>query len=152
MVTQGPTKQTKRIGTHERLADNEAVKGSSDRSFGVVFTVVFAIIGLWPLLDDAGVRWWSLAIAAGFAAVSTVWPSLLGPLNRLWLKFGLLLNRIVSPLVMGLLFYLVVTPIALLMRILGKDPLRLKRDSKAHSYWIERDPPGPAPDSIKNQY
>lgn len=151
-MTQGSSKRTKTVGTHERLTDTEAVKGSSDRSFGVVFAMVFTVIGLWPLLDGEGVRWWSLAIAAGFALVSAVRPGLLGPLNRLWLRFGLLLNRIVSPLVMAMLFYLVVTPIALAMRIAGKDPLRLKRDPEAKSYWIERDPPGPEPDSIKNQF
>jgi len=114
--------------------------------------VVFAIIGLWPLLDGAGARWWSLAIALGFAVAALAWPRMLAPLNRLWFKFGLLLNRIVSPLVMGLLFYLVVTPIAVAMRMAGKDPLRLKSDAQARSYWIEREPPGPSPETIKNQY
>ena len=138
--------------THERLADDGVIEGSSDRSFGLVFTVVFTIIGLWPFVFGGAVRWWSLAIALGFAAVSLIRPSLLAPLNRLWLKFGLLLNRIVSPLVMGLLFYLVMTPIALIMRMTGKDPLRLKYDAAARSYWIPRQPPGPSPETIKYQY
>ncbi len=142
----------KSTATHERLAGDEAVKGSSDRSFGLVFAFVFTIIGLWPLLDGSAVRWWSLAIALGFAAVSLIRPSLLAPLNRLWLQFGLLLNRVVSPLVMGLLFYLVMTPIALIMRMTGKDPLRLKYDAAARSYWIPRQPPGPSPETIKYQY
>ena len=144
--------KSKPASTHERLLVDEAIQGSSDRSFGVVFAVVFTIIGLWPLLDGPNVRWWSLAIAAGFAVVSAVRPGLLAPLNRLWLKFGLLLNRIVSPLVMGFLFYVVVTPIALMMRASGKDPLRLKYDAAARSYWIPREPPGPSPETIKNQY
>ena len=143
---------SKETGTHERLADNEEIKGSSDRSFGVVFAVVFTIIGLWPLISSPNVRWWSLAIAFAFAGVAFVRPSLLAPLNRLWLKFGLLLNRIVSPLVMGLLFFVVITPIGLIMRAAGKDLLNLKFDPKANSYWIEREPPGPAPESIKNQF
>ena len=141
------------VSTHERLRDDGVVKGSSDRSFGLVFAAVFGIIGLWPFVfGGAGPRWWSLVIALGFAVVSLTRPSLLAPLNRLWLKFGLLLNRIVSPLVMGLLFYLVITPIALMMRLTGKDPLRLKYDAAARSYWIPRQPPGPSPETIKNQY
>ena len=138
--------------THERLADDSAVKGSSDRSFGIVFAVVFALIGLWPFLFGGLVRWWSLAIALGFAAVTVARPGLLAPLNRLWFKFGLLLNSIVSPIVMGLLFYLIITPFALFMRLTGKDLLHLRRDPEAASYWIQREPPGPAPDTIKNQF
>ena len=138
--------------THERLAEDGGVKSSSDRSFGIVFATVFGVIGLWPLLDDGGVRWWSLAIALVFAAVATVRPGLLAPLNRLWFKFGLLLNSIVSPIVMGLLFYLIITPFALCMRLTGKDLLHLKHDPKAQSYWILREPPGPSPETIKNQY
>jgi hypothetical protein len=143
----------KKLGsTHERLAEDGGVKSSSDRSFGIVFAALFGIIGLWPLLDDGGVRWWSLAIALVFAAVATARPGLLAPLNRLWFRFGLLLNSIVSPIVMGLLFYLIITPFALFMRLTGKDLLHLKHDPKAQSYWILREPPGPSPETIKNQY
>jgi predicted membrane metal-binding protein len=151
-VSETPRKKTKQIGTHERLADSEAIKTSSDRSFGLVFAAVFAIIGLWPLISGDGVRLWSLIIAAIFAALALARPTLLAPLNRLWTRFGLLLNRVVSPLVMGLLFFVVITPIALIMRATGKDLLHLKFDRKAKSYWIEREPPGPAPESIKNQF
>ena len=97
--------------THERLADDSAVKGSSDRSFGIVFAVVFALIGLWPFLFGGLVRWWSLAIALGFAAVTVARPGLLAPLNRLWFKFGLLLNSIVSPIVMGVVFLVCLRPV-----------------------------------------
>ena len=138
--------------THERLADDGVVKSSSDRSFGIVFAVVFAAIGLWPFLFGGTVRWWSLAIATVFAVLAAIRPGLLAPLNRLWTKLGLLLNAIVSPLVMGLLFYVVITPFALFMRLTGKDLLHLKRDPRAHSYWILREPPGPSPETIKNQY
>jgi predicted membrane metal-binding protein len=138
--------------THERLADDGVVKRSSDRSFGIVFAVVFAVIGLLPFLFGGAVRWWSFAVAIGFVTVAAIRPELLAPLNRLWFKFGLLLNRIVSPLVMGLLFYLIITPFALFMRLTGKDLLHLRRDPEAASYWIQREPPGPAPDTIKNQY
>jgi predicted membrane metal-binding protein len=134
------------------LADDGVIQTSSDRSFGIVFAVVFAVIGLWPFLFGGMVRWWSLAIAAAFLAVALVRPALLEPLNRLWTKFGLLLNRIVSPLVMGLLFFVVITPFALGARLAGKDLLRLKHDPEAESYWIPREPPGPSPETIKNQY
>ena len=146
------TKGKGHVSTHERLADDGVIKTSSDRSFGIVFAVVFAIIGLWPFLFGGTVRWWSLAIAAAFLAGAVIRPGVLAPLNRLWTRFGLLLNRIVSPLVMGLLFFLVITPFALVMRITGKDLLRLKRDPEARSYWIPREPPGPSPETIKNQY
>ena len=140
------------VFTHERLAEDGPVAGSSDRSFGIVFAVVFGVVGLWPLLGDGAVRWWALAIAFGFAAVAAVRPGLLAPLNRLWFKFGLLLNQIISPIVMGLLFFLVITPFALWIRARGKDLLHLRRDPAARSYWIPREPPGPSPETIKNQY
>lgn len=140
------------VGTHEGLADNEATKGSSDRSFGLIFVVVFTMIELRSIISSSCVRWWSLAIALVFAGVALAGPSLLGPLNRLWTMFGLLLSRIVRPVVMGLLFFVVITPIALIMRATGKDQLHLEFDPKAKSYWIERSPPFPAPESIKNQF
>jgi hypothetical protein len=137
---------------HESFERTEAVKGSSNRSFGLVFAAVFAIIGLAPLAFGGTVRPWALVAGAGFAVVALGFPGLLAPLNRLWLKFGLLLHRIVSPVVLGIMFFAVITPIGLLMRALGKDPLRLKRDASAGSYWIPREPPGPAPESLKDQF
>ncbi len=145
-------KRKGRLYTHERLADDGDVKTASDRSFGIVFAVVFLIIGLWPFLFGGMVRWWSLAIATVFVVLAAIRPGLVAPLNRLWTKLGLLLNSIVSPLVMGLLFYLVITPFALVIRAMGKDLLNLKQDQMAASYWIEREPPGPAPDTIRNQF
>jgi hypothetical protein len=91
-------------------------------------------------------------VAAVFAVLALLWTAALAPLNKLWTKLGILLYRIVSPVVMALLFYVTVTPIALLMRVLGKDPLRLRRAPDAASYWIDRTPPGPAPESMKNQF
>ncbi len=137
---------------HEDFAREAKVEGSSDRSFGFVFAVVFALIGLWPLMGGGQVRIWGLGIAAAFALVALARPGLLAPLNRLWTRFGLLLHKVVSPLIMGMLFYLTVTPIGLLMRAMGKDPLRLRPDPDAASYWIERDPPGPPPETMKNQF
>lgn len=138
--------------THERLADRRAVKSSSDRGFGIVFCVVFAIVGLWPVFWGNGPRLWSLGIAGGFLAIALLRPQLLGPLNRLWTAFGLLLHKIVNPLVMGFLFFLVVTPIGLLMRLLGKRPLELAFERDRPSYWKDRTPPGPPADGMKNQF
>ncbi len=139
-------------GTHESFRERDAVKGSSNRSFGIVFAVVFAIIGLFPLIGGSSVRWWSLIVAGVFLALAFAAPKLLSPLNRLWMRFGLLLHRIVNPLVMALLFFLVVTPIALLMRLFGKRPLHLETEPDAESYWIPRDPPGPEPETMKQQF
>jgi hypothetical protein len=138
--------------SHEDLTREDEIEGSSDRSFGFVFAAVFAIIGAWPLLSSGSPRWWSIGIGAAFAVVAVVVPSILGGANRLWMKFGLLLAKIVSPIALGVLFYLVFTPIGLLMRLAGKDPLRLKADPNAKSYWIEREPPGPPPQSMTNQF
>ena len=137
---------------HEDLRREHDVKHSSERSFGIVFAVVFAVIGLWPLLNQAAIRLWALGLAALFLGLALLWQAPLRPLNRLWLRFGLLLHAIVNPLVMGLLFYGTVMPVGLLMRLFGKDPLRLKRDPHASTYWIQRSPPGPAPETMSNQF
>jgi Saxitoxin biosynthesis operon protein SxtJ len=138
--------------THEDLTRQEEIKPSSDRSFGLVVATFFLIVSLWPLIQGDAIRWWALGVAAVFAALALLWTAALAPLNKLWTKLGMLLYRIVSPGVMALLFYVIVTPIALLMRMLGKDPLRLRRDSDVASYWIHRAPPGPTPESMKNQF
>ena len=137
---------------HEDLGRSHKVERSSNRSFGLVFAAVFAVIGLWPLLDGAPARWWAVVVGAAFLVVALVAPAVLDPANRVWHRFGLLLHRIVNPVVTGLLFYVAVTPTAVVMRLAGKDPLRLRFDPKAASYWIERQPPGPAPDTMSNQF
>ncbi len=128
------------------------LQSSSDRSFGFVFAAVFLIVALYPLLHAAGIRIWAVAISGLFLLLAGLVPQVLAPANRLWTKFGLLLHHIVSPLALGVLFFLVVTPTGLLMKLFGKDPLRLRFDPAADSYWIKRDPPGPAADSLKNQF
>ena len=140
------------MATHEDLSRTHEVKASSNRSFGWVFTTVFLIVAVWPLVSGGMVRWWSLIIAAAFALVTVAAPNLLALPNRLWLRFGLLLNRIISPVVLALLFYLVVTPMGAFMRMLGKDSLRLRRRGSDATYWIKRDPPGPKPDSMNHQF
>ena len=138
--------------THERLSAAQDIQGSSDRSFGIVMAIVFAVIGAWPLLSEGPPRWWALIAAAVFCSLAFLRPALLAPLNRQWFRFSLLLNKITSPLIMGLLFYGVMTPYAYILRWLGKDLLRLRFDPTAESYWIERKPPGPAPETIKRQF
>lgn len=137
---------------HEDLTREQEVEGSSDRSFGVVFAVVFVLIAGWPLWYGGGLRWWSLVVAGLFALVAIVKPALLSGLNRQWMKLGILLGKIVSPIALGLLFYGVITPLGAALRLAGKDPLRLKFDRGADSYWIRREPPGPLPDSMINQF
>lgn len=139
-------------GTHDTGAQAAPVEMGSERSFGLVFAVVFALVGLWPLKDGGDARPWALAIALAFLLTALAMPRLLKPLNVLWFRFGLLLHHVVTPVVMGLLFFLTVTPVGLLMRATGKDPLRLGRDPDAPSYWIDRAPPGPAPETMKNQF
>jgi hypothetical protein len=137
---------------HEDLSREQQVQGSSDRSFGLVFAAVFLIIACWPLLHGETPRWWSAGVAAVFASIAVVKPALLGRLNRLWMKLGILLSTAVSPIALGILFYGVFAPIGALIRLTGKDPLRLKRDPQVESYWLPRKPPGPPPDSMTNQF
>jgi len=137
---------------HEDLHREQHVEGSSDRAFGIVFAVVFVLIGIWPLLSGSAVRWWALGVALAFALTAAIRPALLAPMNRAWMRLGLFLGKVISPIALGILFFLVLVPIGLVMRVVGKDPLRLKRDAGAPSYWISRTPPGPPPDSMKNQF
>lgn len=137
---------------HESYDRRQDVQGSSNRSFGLVFAAVFAVIGLLPLVHGGAIRPWALVVGAVFLLAALVFPATLGPLNRLWLKFGLLLHKVVSPVVLGIMFFLVITPIGLFLRARGKDPLRLKPNRQSKSYWIDRVPPGPAPESIKDQF
>jgi hypothetical protein len=137
---------------HEDLSRAEVVSTSSDRSFGFVFAAVFGIVAVWPLVHAAPIRWWSLAVAFAFAIIAALAPQLLALPNKAWSKLGVLLGTIVSPIALAILFYAVITPIGALMRASGKDPLRLKLDRSASSYWIERDPPGPKPDSLNHPF
>ena len=128
------------------------VTGPSNRSFGFVFSVLFALVGLVPLVRGRPVRDWALVVAGAFFLVALARPRGLAPLNRLWLGVGLLLHACISPIIMGLVFYTTVTPIGLVRRLLGQDPLRLRFDRDALTYWIERHPPGPAPDTMPRQF
>ena len=138
---------------HEDFGRAPEIKGSSDRSFGLVVAGFFALVAVLPVLHRplSSVRWWAIAVAAGFLALALLRSELLRPLNRAWQKLGLLLSRIVSPVVLALMFYAIVTPIGLFMRAAGVDPLRLRRGAVT-SYWISRQPPGPEPQTMKNQF
>jgi Saxitoxin biosynthesis operon protein SxtJ len=124
----------------------------SNRSFGIVFSVLFAFLGLGPLLRGRPPRGWPLVVAAVFLVAALALPRMLEPLHRVWLRFGLVLHACISPVIMGLVFYTTVTPIGLVRRWLGKDPLRLRLDRDAVTYWIERHPPGPPPDTMPRQF
>ena len=124
------------------------IKISSNRSFGIVFFIVFILIAFYPLINQGEIRIWSVLISLLFLILGIINSKILTPLNKVWFKFGIFLGKIISPIVMGLIFFLVVTPIAFLMRILKKDLLNLKF-SKNNSYWIEKIEPK---SKMKNQF
>ena len=124
------------------------VKISSNRSFGIVFFVVFLIISIFPLINDENLRVWSLVISIIFFILGLINSNILTPLNKIWFRFGTILGKIVSPIVMSIIFFLVVTPIGILMRILKKDLLNLKTNNNK-SYWIEKDE---LKSKMKNQF
>ena len=128
--------------------DNKNINISSNRSFGIVFFIVFLIIALYPLLNNENIRYWSLIISLIFLVLGLINSKILTPFNKLWFKFGIILGKIISPIVMGIIFFLVVTPIGFIMRVLGKDLLNLKY-SKDKSYWIEKNGPK---SKMKNQF
>jgi len=124
------------------------IKISSNRSFGIVFFIVFILIAFYPLINQGEIRIWSVLISLLFLILGIINSKILTPLNKVWFKFGIFLGKIISPIVMGLIFFLVVTPIAFLMRMLKKDLLNLKF-SKNNSYWIEKIEPK---SKMKNQF
>jgi hypothetical protein len=130
----------------------EPVERSTDRSFGLVFAAVFTLIALMPLWRAGGIRLWALAVAAAFLVAALARPGVLAPLNRVWATIGLVLHHVVSPVALAVMFFGVITPTGLLMRLFGKDPLRLRREDAAASYWVVRTPPGPAGESFGNQF
>ena len=126
----------------------DEIKISSNRSFGIVFFIVFLLISIYPLLNDDHLRIWSLVISIVFLILGLLNSKILFPLNKIWFKFGILLGKIISPLIMGLIFFVVVTPIGLLMRLFNKDLINLKFN-KSKSYWIEKKEPK---SKMKNQF
>ena len=121
------------------MLNNIKIEKSTNRSFGLVFFIVFLIIGLWPLANEGSVRFWSLIIALIFLFLGILNSKILTPLNVLWSKFGELLGIVIAPIVMGIIFFLVVTPTGLIMKMLGKDLLRNKFEKEEKSYWIKKE-------------
>ena len=113
------------------------IKTSSNKSFGIVFFIVFVIISLYPLVNQEDIRIWSLVIAFIFFILALLNSKILTPFNKIWTRFGLFLGNLISPIVMGIIFFFVVTPIGLLMRLFGKDVLNLKKN-KFSTYWIKK--------------
>ena len=124
------------------------INKSSNRSFGIVFFIVFLLIAIYPLLKNDELRTWSIIISLIFLILGILDSKLLSPLNRIWFKFGILLGKIISPLIMGIIFFIVVTPTAIIMKILGKDILNLKYNNKK-TYWIEKND---VKSKMKNQF
>ena len=124
------------------------IKISSNRSFGVVFFIFFVLIALYPLLKGNDLRIWSLLISFSFLILGVINSRILTPLNKLWFKFGLLLGKIISPIIMGIIFFIIVTPIGVVMRLLNKDLLNLKYNQQ-NSYWIKKTGPK---SKMKNQF
>ena len=109
----------------------------TNKNFGMVFFTVFFIISFWPLLNNENIRVWSIILSGIFLILGLLNSPILTPLNKVWAKFGILLGSVMSPIFMGIVFFAVVTPTSIIMKILGKDLLRLKKDNKK-SYWVER--------------
>jgi hypothetical protein len=124
----------------------------SNRSFGWTFTAFFAFVGAYSLWRGGMAYSWAFGLAAVTALVTITRPEWLGPLNRVWMKFGDLLHRVVSPVVLGVIFYGVFTPIGFVMRMAGRDTMKRKFKPAAPTYWIGRNPPGPAADSFRDQF
>lgn len=158
---------------HEEARHSTELQVGSDRSFGIVFTVFFGVLGFiagkasehpgWLQralvgfvdligLGDVGARTVYWAVGGVFLALALIVPKLLHPLNVAWMRFGAVLQMVISPIILGLMFYVAITPMGLVLRLMGKDLLRLKLDKSAKSYWLVRDPPGPAPESMRNQF
>ena len=127
---------------------NSKIKIGSNKSFGIVFSIVFLIIAIWPLLSDNEIRYWLLIISVVFLILGLIKSKILTPLNKIWFKIGILLGNIVSPVVLGVIFFLVVTPTSIIMKILRKDLLNLKKNNN-NSYWVEKNNQN---NRMKNQF
>ena len=128
--------------------NRQSVKMSTNKNFGIVFFIFFFIIAMWPLLSSNDIRLWSLIISLIFLILGILDSKILTPLNKLWMKFGLFLGNLISPIIMGIIYFIVVTPTGLIMKILGKDLLLLKKNNM-QTYWIEKKDPKT---SMKNQF
>ena len=124
------------------------IKISSNRSFGVLFAFVFSLVAFWPILNQNEIRIWSLIIAIVFLILGFLNSKLLTPLNKIWFRFGIFLGNFISPIIMGIIFFFVVTPTGLIMKLFNRDLINLKKSNKK-SYWIEKKD---IKSSMKNQF
>lgn len=138
--------------THENFTEEDPIQGSSDRVFGLVFCSAFAILAVFPLLHRKPLRVWALLVSATFLILGLLGPSILHPLNLLWTRFARLISKITTPLIMGLLFFVVFVPAALVARATGKVQLRVKSDPHAETYWVPKQPSGVAAESMHDQF
>lgn len=137
---------------HELVESDDKPVGSSDRAFGLVFASLFTIFALLPLRSASPVRAWALVLGAVFLGASLFRPSLLAPLNRIWTRFGMLLHRVMSPVVLGIVFFAIFLPVGVLRRYFGGDPMTRVFEPLRKSYWIRREPPGPPPVSMTQAF
>jgi hypothetical protein len=140
------------LETNEPIVSHRKVLAGSNRSFGLVFSALFFLLGAGPAAFGGSARGWAIVLAGLFLAVALLAPRILGPLNAVWFKIGLALHHVVTPVIMAFLYYGAIVPTGLLLKMLGKDVLRLKRDATATTYWISREPPGPGPGSMDKQF
>ena len=137
---------------HESYKSRQIIQVGSDRGFGLVFATLFALIGFWPLMDEGQYRQWALVLSACLLLCSILLPTLLRPFKIVWFRFGLLLHKVANPLIMAVIFFAVFWPIALYLRLRRTKLLDLSIKKEEKTYWIDRDPPGPKPDSMKDQF
>jgi len=137
--------------THESFVREEGASTGSDRTFGLVMAAALALLALLNGWHHGRLWPWEAAVAVLFLLAALLKPVLLNPLNRVWMKLGLLLHKVVNPIVMGLLFYGTIWPTGVVMRLKDRDLLRLKREPASDTYWIAR-PPGPAPETMRDQF
>ena len=138
--------------SHEDLTRSHEAKRGSERSFGVVFALVFTVVGCMPLWKGGSARLWALYAALGLALVALAVPKILMPFNRAWLFFGRVLSSITTPIILGIMYFVVVVPTGLLMRLFGRDSLQRGFDPDSDTYWVDRDPPGPEPGTMNVQF
>jgi len=137
---------------HEDLSREDEIKPGSARSFGLVFAGVFLLAGLAPMFHSVSPRPWPLGISVSLLACALLAPRLLHPLNLIWFRFGRVLHKVVSPVILAILFYVSIVPIALLLKVLRKDPLGLRFDRQRSSYWIMRDTQDIEAETMRRQF
>jgi hypothetical protein len=144
--------RTNAPGTHEDFIRPDTVRRSSNRTFGLVFAAFFFTLAILPLLRGHATHWWALPCSAFFLLAALLAPKVLAPLNQAWTALGVLLHKITNPVILGIFFYLIFVPFGWVLRRMGKDFLRLRPAREAASYWIPRQPPGPEPASMSQQF